>query len=168
MDIKMREFLITFTTFLLGFVVESRVLYSNGHGDRVGDLDGISGMSRKNFDRGLKSGINNTTSMSSKNYNEVNSSPWEFDNLLGGGQNINNEPQTEFGQILYSLREMSSELQVISFHLYLWVQQYPEWYFVISYWPASRNSATSFVSLNMAACICFKCWSFKVFWRMVL
>ena len=109
----MREILITFTTFLLGFVVESRVLYSNSHGDMVADSANFRGKSHKNFDRGLKSGKNNTTSLSSKNYNEVNSSPWEFDNFLrGGGQDIKNEPQTEFGQILYSLREMSTELQV--------------------------------------------------------
>ena len=110
MNIKMREILITFTTFLLGFVAESRVLYSNSNGDTVADSVNFGGKSHKNFDRGLKSRKNNTTSISSKIYNEVNLSPWEFDNFLG--DDINNAPQTEFGQILYSLRTMSTELQV--------------------------------------------------------
>ena len=80
----------------------------------VADSASTSGKSHKNSDRGFKSGKNNTTSLSSKNYNEVNSSPWEFDNFLGGGQDITNDPSTEFGQILYSLRAMSTELQVLS------------------------------------------------------
>ena len=114
MDIRMREILITYTTFFLGFEAEGRVLYSNPHGDMVADSASTSGKSHKNSDRGFKSGKNNTTSLSSKNYNEVNSSPWEFDNFLRGGQDINNDPSTEFGQILYSLRAMSTELQVLS------------------------------------------------------
>ena len=97
MDITMRgEFLSHLPQFSLGFVAEGRVLYSNPHGDMVAHSASTSGKSHKNSDSGFKSGKNNTTSLSSKNYNEVNSSPWEFDNFLRGGQDINNDPSTEF------------------------------------------------------------------------
>ncbi len=111
MDFKMREVLITFCTFLLGFLVESRVLYSNTKDGMVADSASMNGLSPKSFDHDYRYGKNNTTSLSHKSYNEVNSSPWDLTNLLGG-RDINNEPQTEFGQILSSLQGLSTELQV--------------------------------------------------------
>lgn len=99
----MQEILFTMATFLLVFVAESRVLYSNPN-------DGVMSDSA---DVRYRTGKGNSTVLSaSKSYNEVNSSPWGVSNLLGADVD-NRDQTTEFGQILYSLQDLSTELKVL-------------------------------------------------------